>query len=339
MSTRELKKTIIEYIWIDGAYNLRSKARTLINPINSVSDIPNWNFDGSSTKQADGNNSEVSLIPVCLFPDPFRSSGNYLALCECYDSEGNPSRTNNRHNANITFSKMAIEEPWYGLEQEYVLMKNNRPLGWPADKDPKPQGNYYCGVGSNNIVGRDVIEEHYEKCLKAGIKISGINAEVMLGQWEFQIGICQDISAGDHLWMARYILHRVCEKHGVECTLHPKPIKGNWNGSGCHVNYSTKSMRIPGSGYNCILSAIEKLKEKHLEHMNIYGELNIERLTGLHETSSYNNFTWGIADRGASIRIGRDTFQNKCGYLEDRRPASNIDPYLVTAKIFETTVL
>ena len=216
-----------------------------------------------------------------------------------------------------------------------VLLNNKgRPLGWPTEGEPKPQGEYYCGIG---ISGRDIVEEHYAACLHAGIKISGINAEVMLGQWEFQVGPCEGIEAGDSLWIARYILLRICEKHGISCTFHPKPVKGDWNGSGCHVNFSTHKMRTIGSGYDVIINAIKKLEEKHEEHMKIYGDLNNERLTGKHETSNYWNFKWGVADRGASIRIGRETAKNKGGYFEDRRPASNIDPYLVTSKILETT--
>jgi glutamine synthetase len=209
------------------------------------------------------------------------------------------------------------------------------PLGFDEHGE---QGQYYCSVGGNNAFGRNVAEDHLKACLTAGIKISGINAEVAPGQWEFQIGICEGIEAGDHLWMARYLLDRISEKYNVYIVYHPKPLVGNWNGSGCHTNYSTQRMREEG-GISEIYKAIELLGKKHEEHMQVYGQHNELRLTGRHETASYKVFTYGRADRGASIRIGNKTIQDGRGYFEDRRPSSNMDPYLVTAKIFETTCL
>ncbi len=193
-------------------------------------------------------------------------------------------------------------------------------------------------MGAENAFGRMVVEAHYRACLYAGLKISGINAEVLPGQWEYQIGPCVGISSGDHCWMARFIMFRVCEDFGVTCSFDPKPIPGDWNGSGCHTNYSTEAMRVDG-GYAAILKAIEKLGKKHREHIEVYGEGNVRRLTGAHETANINTFAYGVANRGASIRIPRDAERLKKGYFEDRRPAANCDPYVVTAKIFDTTCL
>ena len=236
---------------------------------------------------------------------------------------------------------MKAEVPWYGIEQEYALLDKDTgwPLGWPKEKGfPGPQGPYYCSAGADKVVGRTVVEAHYKACLYAGIQVSGINGEVMPAQWEYQVGPCTGIDAGDQLWVSRYILDRVGELAGVVVRVDPKPIPGDWNGSGCHTNFSTKSMRAPG-GYEKIKEACEALRKRHLEHVAVYGEGNERRLTGKHETADINTFSWGVANRGASIRVGRETEANGKGYLEDRRPASNCDPYVVTSLLVKTTVL
>ena len=335
-------KILAEYIWLGGESELRSKTRVLefsvkldLSYKSTINKLPDWDYDGSSTKQADGKSSEVILKPCALFRDPFRQEHDILVLCSTYNPDGTPLQNNYRHNAAKLFAKLPELEPWFGLEQEYFFMDlmSHLPLGYPTTN--QKQGQYYCSVGSRNAFGREIAEEHLQACIKAGITISGINAEVAPGQWEYQIGPCTGIDSGDHLWIARYIMERISEKFNVYICLDPKPLKGDWNGSGCHTNFSTKPMRIEG-GLDNINMAIELLKEKHNEHMQVYGEGNDVRLTGKHETSSYYKFTSGPADRGASIRIGNRTIDAGRGYFEDRRPSSNMDPYLVTAKIFET---
>ena len=293
-----------------------------------------------SSLQAEGKDSEVILRPVRFVPDPFRGGDNIIVLCECYLPDGTPHKTNSRCRAAAIFDKDLAAAPWYGLEQEYTLFPVDSPipLGWPVGGCPKPQGPYYCGVGAEKSFGRDVVDAHYKTCLYAGLKISGINAEVMPGQWEFQIGPAEGIEAGDHMVLARYLLERVCEDFDVTVSLDPKPMTGDWNGSGCHVNYSTVAMREEG-GLAVIHAAIDKLALKHEEHIAVYGSGNERRLTGHHETSSMTKFSYGVANRGASVRIPRDAEAAGKGYFEDRRPASNIDPYAVTAKIFATTHL
>ncbi|TGZ76555.1 glutamine synthetase [Ascodesmis nigricans] len=325
-----------EYIWIDGTNGVRSKTRTLSKPPASVEDLPEWNFDGSSTAQAPGEDSDVYLRPVAIYPDPFRLGDNILVLCECWNGDGTPNKFNYRHECNKLMEQHKEHKPWFGLEQEYTLFDEfGAPYGWPKGGFPGPQGPYYCGVGTGKVYCRDVVEAHYRACLYAGVKISGINAEVLPSQWEFQVGPCEGIEMGDHLWIARYLLHRVAEEFGIKISFHPKPIPGDWNGSGLHTNFSTIEMREEG-GMAHILSAIEKLAKRHKEHIAVYGDDNTLRLTGKHETGNIDAFSYGVADRGSSIRIPRSCSKEGYGYFEDRRPASNACPYQITGIMVET---
>lgn len=335
---------LAEYVWVDADGNTRSKTRTLpVAKTEKVESLPKWNFDGSSTGQAPGDDSEVILRPCRIFKDPFRprSDGvhNILVMCDTYTPAGEPLASNSRAFAAESFEGHDDEEIWFGMEQEFTLfnLDERTPLGWPEGGIPtRPQGPYYCSVGPENNFGRAITDSMYKACLYAGIAISGVNGEVMPGQQEYQVGPCVGIDAGDQLMMSRYILQRVCEDFQVYCTLHPKPIvDGDWNGAGMHTNVSTKKMREDG-GLETIKQAIYKLGEKHAEHIAIYGEGNELRLTGKHETASIENFSFGVANRGASVRIGRDTWDEGKGYFEDRRPSSNCDPYLVTGKIMST---
>ncbi|KAK7751904.1 glutamate--ammonia ligase [Diatrype stigma] len=328
-----------EYVWIDAVGGVRSKSRTITSVPKEgfkPEDLPVWNFDGSSTNQAPGDNSDVYLKPVAVFPDPFRGVPNIIVLSETWNADGTPNKYNHRHECAKLMETHAAHIPWFGLEQEYTLFDmDDRPYGWPKAGYPAPQGPYYCGVGAGKVVCRDIVEAHYKACLYTGIKISGTNAEVMPAQWEFQVGPCDGIEMGDHLWMARFLLHRVAEEFGVKVSLEPKPIPGDWNGAGLHSNFSTKEMRVEG-GMKHIEAAIKKLEGRHKEHIAVYGEGNEQRLTGRHETGSIEKFTYGVADRGSSIRIPRETAAKGYGYFEDRRPASNADPYQITGIIMET---
>lgn len=327
---------IAEYVWIDGSNGVRSKCKTLNKPPTSIEDLPEWNFDGSSTGQAPGDNSDVYLRPVAMFADPFRQGDNVLVMCETWMSDGTPNDYNFRHDAARLFEAHAKHDIWFGLEQEYTLLDvNGWPYNWPKNGFPAPQGPYYCGVGTGRVFCRDIVEAHYKACMFAGIKISGTNAEVMPAQWEFQVGPCLGIEMGDHLWMARFLLHRVAEDFGAKVSFAPKPIPGDWNGAGLHTNVSTAETRAEG-GIRHIEAAMEKLSKRQMEHMSLYGEGNRDRLTGMHETAHYDRFSWGVANRGASVRVPRSVAQEKKGYFEDRRPASNGDPYQITGIMAET---
>jgi glutamine synthetase len=333
------QKIMAEYIWLDGrkpTSKLRSKTKILNGPVNSVADIPMWGFDGSSTEQAEGHFSDCMLKPVYFLTDPINKAPNILVMCEVLNANGTPHVTNNRHILAQVAEKYKEHEPWFGIEQEYTLYKKERPFGWPEDGFPHPQGRYYCGVGHDEVHGRPLVEAHMKACLEAGIMLSGINAEVMPGQWEFQVGTLGALEVSDQLWMARWLLYRLGEEYEAYAKLDPKPMPGDWNGAGGHTNYSTKYMREEG-GINVIQMACEKLGRFHKQHISVYGADNDQRLTGKHETCSYKQFRYGVSDRGASIRIPMETANKGRGYLEDRRPAANLDPYQICTALIETT--
>jgi len=332
------------YIWIDGTgEGLRCKTKTLDKAPKGVEDLPIWNYDGSSTYQAEGSNSDTYLHPCKIYPDSFRGGANIMVMCDTSKYNKEPTETNHRRACAAVMERAAATVPWFGMEQEYTLLDTDgHPLGWPKGGFPGPQGPYYCGVGAGRVFGRDIVEAHYRACLYAGIRVSGENAEVMPAQWEFQVGPTEGIHMGDDLWVARYILQRVAEEYGVVVTFDPKPMVGDWNGAGAHTNFSTADMRVPG-GMRAIEAAIEKLAKRHEKHIKAYdpneGRDNERRLTGKHETSSIHDFSAGVANRGCSIRIPRDVSEQGYGYLEDRRPSSNCDPYQVTRVIVETVCL
>jgi glutamine synthetase len=336
-----MPKYKLEYIWLDGytpLANLRSK--TQIKEFASfpkLADLPPWGFDGSSTKQAEGKSSDVTLKPVAVFADPTRKNAA-LVMSETYLHTGEPHPSNTR--------ALIPDDPdtWFGFEQEYFLYKDGMPLGWPKDGFPGPQGEYYTGVGYKNVgcVAREIVEKHIDICLEAGINLEGINAEVAKGQWEFQIFGKGSKNAADQMWVARYILTRLCETYGVDVEWRCKPIRGafdaplDWNGSGMHSNFSTAHLRdVGGKAY--FEKLMEAFRKHHDEHIAVYGPENHMRLTGLHETQSIDKFNYGQADRGASIRVPH-SFVNSGykGYLEDRRPNSAADPYQVAGRILKT---
>lgn len=341
------------YVWHDGTRPTQTlRGKTKIIPIEnidnlSLTDFPEWGFDGSSTGQAQGNDSDLILIPVCFVPDPIRLEPNQIVLCEVMLPDGTPHPSNKRAKLRELLDDGGKQhEPWIGFEQEYTFFDGSRPLGWPRRGYPAPQGPFYCGVGADEIFGREVVEAHLQACLDAGIMIAGINAEVMPGQWEFQVGYrgynnesADPLTVSDHLWLARWLLYRIGEEFNVSATLDPKPIKGDWNGAGQHTNFSTKATRDPQNGMEHINAAVERLGKAHLKHIKAYGHGLEERLTGLHETAPISDFTAGVADRAASIRIPRQVANQGHGYFEDRRPGANANPYEIAALLVETVCL
>ncbi len=330
-----MAKYKLEYVWLDGyepVPNLRSKS--LIKDFDAfptLEQLPNWGFDGSSTRQAEGHSSECVLKPVAVYPDSTKRNG-VLVMSEVLHPDLTPHSTNAR--ATI------LDDPdtWFGFEQEYFFYQDGRPLGFPAEGYPAPQGIYYTGVGYNAVgdVAREIVEKHLDLCIDAGINHEGINAEVAKGQWEFQIFGKGSKKAADEMWMARYLLMRLCEGYGIDINFHCKPILGDWNGSGMHCNFSTKYLREVGGKeyFEALMAAFDKNKN---EHIAVYGPDNHLRLTGLHETQSIDKFNYGLMNRGASIRLPFSFIKNGYrGYLEDRRPNSAGDPYKIASRILHT---
>jgi len=339
-----------EYIWLDGAkptQSLRSKTRIVnLDGPATLEDFPRWSFDGSSTYQADGGDSDLLLEPVAFIPDPLRGRGSYLVLCEVLSSDGSPHVSNTRATLRQVLADGGEDQQaWIGFEQEYTLIRDGRPLGFPVDGFPAPQGPYYCGVGNDRVFGRPLVEAHTRACLDAGLMIYGVNAEVMPGQWEFQLGYrgvasesADPLTVADHMQLARWLLLRLGEEYGVAPSFDVKPMLGDWNGAGCHTNFSTAPMRRAATGMSAIEAAIGLLEQRHSQHIAEYGAGLADRLTGLHETCSIDEFRGGVADRGASIRIPRQVKERGAGYLEDRRPGANCDPYRVAALLLEAVL-
>jgi glutamine synthetase len=311
-----------EYIWLDGSTpsaRLRSKTKIIAD-----GELPPiWGFDGSSTQQASGDNSDVVLNPVLTVHDPIRGGNSVIVMTETLLTDMSPHPTNTRSSCAAMSEKYGSFETWFGIEQEYTFFQGNAPLGWPANGYPAPQGDYYCGVGADVIFGRDIVEEHMDACISAGLHIAGINAEVMPGQWEFQIGAIATPLVGDELWIARWLLSRIAEDFDVTVSLDAKPVPGDWNGSGAHTNFSTKQMR---ESYDACVAAAEALGTNAAEHVANYGAGIEQRLTGKHETASYKDYSYGVSNRGASVRIPWQVARDKKGYIEDRRPNANVDP-------------
>ena len=333
-----MNKIILEYVWLDGykTPNLRSKIKVMdcLTAGVDLGDVPEWNYDGSSTRQAPGSDSECLLKPVRIYNAGGR---NYIVLCEVMNSDGTPHETNQRAALRDTLGSVPDQNFWWGFEQEYFITKDFKPLGFPDGGYPKPQGLYYCGVGGNQVVGREMVNNHMQECLPHGMDITGVNAEVAVGQWEYQCFNKDTLKACDDLWVSRYLLYKEAEQYGWDIDITPKPVTGDWNGSGCHTTFSTEEMRTTG-GIDYISKLMSRFGTNHEQHINGYGEDNDRRLTGDHETQRIDTFSWGVGDRGASIRVPNAMKQNNwVGYIEDRRPASNCDPYKVANLIVKTT--
>jgi len=321
-----------EYLWLDGStpsVRLRSKTKIIADGETP----PIWGYDGSSTQQATGDNSDVVLRPVFTVPDPIRGGDNVIVMAETLLTDMTPHPSNTRAECEAASNKYEDFDTWFGIEQEYTFFQGNAPLGWPENGFPAPQGDYYCGVGSDVSFGRDIVEEHMDACIEAGLHLAGINAEVMPGQWEFQIGPIGTPQVADELWVARWLLMRIAETYGVTVSLAAKPVPGDWNGAGAHTNFSTKQMR---ENYAACVAAAEALGTNAPEHIAGYGAGIENRLTGQHETASYEEFSYGVSNRGASVRIPWQVARDQKGYIEDRRPNANVDPYVATRLIVNT---
>lgn len=301
--------------------------------------FPDWDYDGSSTGQAEGKKSEIILCPVYVCNNPLINTVennvlySKLVLCETYHPGGVPTKSNTRYDCKRDYDICFDQKPLFGLEQEYFIF-DKRIETTPHHLLFYETTEHYCGTGQE-IEYRKIAQEHMLACIKANITISGINAEVSKNQWEFQIGPSEGLKASDELLVARFLLERIAEKYNLTISYEPKPFT-HINGSGCHTNFSTLKMRTPcndKAGLNEIYRVVDNLKKNHKEDIQQFGVSNESRLSGIHETSSYDHFTYGVGDRGASVRINNNTYRLGYGYFEDRRPAANMDPYLVTGII------
>jgi glutamine synthetase len=258
-----------EYIWLDGGFPtqaLRSKTRLITKTSEKAAKLDNFperGYDGSSTGQADGNDSDLILRPVRGVGNPLLEAEAYLVMCEVFESDAVPHKTNHRAKLRSTMDKGANDaKAWFGFEQEYTFYSGDAPMGWPSGGYPAPQAPFYCGVVAELAYGCEVVEEHTDACMKAGLMLFGTNGEVMPGQWEFQLGYrgnddedATAVSVSDELWLARWLLLRIAEKHDVRVSLECRPVKGDWNGAGMHTNFSTAEMRDPRTGSGAIENA------------------------------------------------------------------------------------
>ena len=338
------QKCILEYIWLDVNNNFRSKVKIEKLKLGfQASDLEIWNFDGSSTGQATGDDSEIFIKPYLILQSQTNTDINdnyYYVFCECLNTDiKTPHKTNTRTNAFEFFNQPEVIsiDPMFGIEQEFFVFKDGKPIVW-KDEMTAPQGDYYCGNGGKSILhsSRKFLDKVIDTLNRWGINTTGYNFEVAPGQMEIQI--CEKgIMAADYLIVLRFILTRYAEEYGWDIVLTPKPefLSGDkWNGSGCHVNFSTAEMRqttIQSISFDKTINLIQNMKESHSRDIMHFGsENNKFRLGGKNETSSYDTFTYGVANRGSSIRIPRYFVNNLYGYIEDRRPGADMDPYIVT---------
>jgi glutamine synthetase len=345
---------LFEYLWLDVNQHMRSKIRTFIiecdyridlseilssktSKERFISLIPEWSYDGSSTGQCETAYSEVILKPVNFIKHPFmkpsiKGGQPILVLCEGY-RENKPIIGNDRYDYITKMNHVKSHDIWFGLEQEFFLFDKTtkQPINWNEVKHID-QGEYYCGVNRSTYKEKQILNVFLEKCLHVGIQISGINQEVAPCQWEYQIGpVCAD-EAPDQMIFAKYILYNIAQEYDAYTNFHPKPLKGNWNGSGCHINISTTQTRGK-NGFQYMQQIITKMSEDHVNFIKEYcGSDNEQRLTGFHETSNPTKFSYSVGGRDCSVRIPQQVEKERCGYFEDRRPGSSINYYKTLGK-------
>lgn len=335
-----MEKIIAEYVWLDNNNGIRSKIRVL--PMDTIKDgqIPLWNFDGSVIGQETNSTSEMVIRPVQTFNHPFFDNG-IIVMCDVHmlldNGELKAHISNTRAKHNSMFENHSNQEPLYSLEQEYYILErgDNAPYGIVPNR--RNVARYYCGNQYNLMPGRRIAEAHLQACLQAGLAVSGIHAEVGPSQWEYVIGPVIGLEAADQLWVSRFLLYRIAEKSGVDISFHPKPLGEDLPGNGCHINFSTAGTR-GDNGIEEIERILGNLKSTHDLYISHCGEDTTKRLTGDHETSRSQTFSWNVAGRDSSIRIPKDTAINKQGYFEDRRPSGNMDPYVLCGYLFAAVV-
>ena len=348
-------KTPQGYRWKTRVFDDTFKLNESVKPT-----FPIWDFNGDSTGQFNETSetsetsettetsTEMVLTPVFVCNDPIRPGYNhpkhgknfhsgFIVLCEVTYQNEKPVRGCNRQWAKTVFDANIDKDPKFGMKQEYYIFdpRTQTPMGFKDNKSIRKQGHYYARMGENN--GRGIAEKHMEMCLSAGINISEMNANVGPSQWTYNIGFCTGIEASDQLMVSRYLLERICEASCVAISWHPKPVIGEWNGSGCHVMYGTKYTRCEveneSDGYNYIKQTINNLEAKHSEMLLTFSDGNRTRLDGNNDSSLLDKFTWGVGTYNKSVSVPCQVMKSKKGYIIDMRPGADMDPYLTTATI------
>lgn len=312
------------YVWMSRGGVFRYKIYTL-SSLNADGDFdnpdlyPTGTFDGSSTGDAEVGSSDLRIKPCAVYRDV--DGVGVFVLCDI-DTAETP-----RANLLTLIENRKVfgaESCWFGFEQEYFLL--------PFESESEQDAFHYCSPTSETIP-----QHHYNECRQMGVHITGWNCEVAPNQYEFQV-CAAGVSAADDLIMARWVLLRVCQEHDKGLLLVPKPIPV-YNGSGLHTNFSTPQMRTSPGGWSTMLKSVGLLRDRHNEHMEVYGDGNEERLSGMYETSAFDTFSWGIGSRDTSVRLQKVMKGEDKGFIEDRRPASNANPYVVCYALVNTCVL
>lgn len=335
-------KVLAEYIWLGSTgSDLRSTTRLLDKKPSCVEELPIVDVDGSASGQATSDSCEIFLKPRKIFSDPFRKGDHILVLCDTFlppllgdfepTDQLQPHPSNNRAPCEAVSRKAAGSEPMFAVEQEYLVLDpaTGQAIGW-GGQGLAPHEQHLrglCGPGWPGLSGapancRSFAEQHLAYCLHAGVKIAGMAAPHAYALLTYEVGPCLGVAMGDELWMSRYILLRLAQRHNVGVSWDPHHAPGEGGSLACRVKFSTAETRQPGIGMFAMQQQIANLEALHMQHMLAYGAGRARQLPG--------GFSCGVSNNTCTIMIPSKALIGRCGYYVDRRPGANMDPYLVT---------